>query len=308
MASKIGDVLKIETANLYMKGPVGPMITMETHDISKLTSYICIPSMAKRVNAKDTTPQRIMYSSLPNQCRKCCQFRHFTRTCTVPRAPIWDESAPTSNFPTWSKIVAQCCNPNLGLVTKARACNRMKQEGNPGGTSYTPKSARECERMNPHSPKATPTWGVGILRVPKDSQIFREWLQGPKPIDLKSFFYHWKDLKCGCLKWTHITHLDIWNTSYGQKKSRKSNWQFDSRPLKVRNRPDFHVCRWRATYCRKALNEGYIFALNLIAIKGLHTKLWGAKVTGVLTLVIWGLPLGSPETKSHLDVGLVNIL
>jgi len=31
---------------------------------------------------------------------------------------------------------------------------------------YTPGSARECERMNPHIPKATPTWGVG---VPKDS-------------------------------------------------------------------------------------------------------------------------------------------
>jgi len=28
-----------------------------------------------------------------------------------------------------------------------------------------PRSARECERMNLHTPKATSTWGVG---VPKD--------------------------------------------------------------------------------------------------------------------------------------------
>jgi len=34
-----------------------------------------------------------------------------------------------------------------------------------------------------------------------------------------------------------MNHLDTSNTSYGQKKGRKSNWQFDSQPLKVGNRP-----------------------------------------------------------------------
>jgi hypothetical protein len=100
-----------------------------------------------------------------------------------------------------------------------------------------------------------------------------------------------KILKLKCLKWAHITHLDIWNTSYGQKKGWESNWQFDSRPLKVRNRPDFLVFRWCATYHWKALNEGYNFALDLITIKSLHTKLWGSKVTRVPTLVISELPL-----------------
>jgi len=38
-------------------------------------------------------------------------------------------------------------------VTKARAYKSAEQEGSPGGTSYTPKSARECERMKPHTPK-----------------------------------------------------------------------------------------------------------------------------------------------------------
>jgi hypothetical protein len=46
--------------------------------------------------------------------------------------------------------------------------------------------------MNPHTPKATPTWGV---RVPKDSWIFREWLPGSKLIGLKSYLYHWKDIE-----------------------------------------------------------------------------------------------------------------
>ncbi len=44
-------------------------------------------------------------------------------------------------------------------------------------------------------------------------------------------------------KWSRIGHLDICSPSYGQKKGRESNWQFDSRPLKVRNRlfPTFEL-------------------------------------------------------------------
>jgi hypothetical protein len=55
----------------------------------------------------------------------------------------------------------------------------------------------------------------------------------------------------------------------------------------------------------KALDEGYNFFSDLISIGGLYTKLWGPKVTGVPILAISGLPLGSPGTKSHLDVSLV---
>jgi len=53
------------------------------------------------------------------------------------------------------------------------------------------------------------------------------------------------------------------------------------------------------------LHEGYNFALDLISIGGLHAKLWGPKVVGVPTLGISGLPFGSPGTKCHLDVGLI---
>jgi len=46
-----------------------------------------------------------------------------------------------------------------------------------------------------------------------------------------------KVLKRTYRKWPRIGHLDICRSSYGQKKGRESNWQFDSRPLKVGNRP-----------------------------------------------------------------------
>ncbi len=60
-----------------------------------------------------------------------------------------------------------------------------------------------------------------------------------------------------------------------------------------------------ATYRSKALNEGYNISIDLISIKGLHTKLWGPKVAKIPTLAISGLTIGSPEAKCHLDVGLM---
>ncbi len=104
-----------------------------------------------------------------------------------------------------------------------------------------------------------------------------------------------------CLKWDRMTHLDIWNPSYGQKKGRESNWQLDSRPLKVRNLSNFLMCRWLATYLWKDLKKGYNFDFDFISIGGLHKKLRALKVAKVPTLGI----SGSLGTKCHLDVGLV---
>jgi hypothetical protein len=73
----------------------------------------------------------------------------------------------------------------------------------------------------------------------------------------------------------------------------------------TKSRPDFLMCKWRATYRWKALDKGYNFASELISIGGLHTKLCALKITKVQTLGISGLPFGSLETKCHLDASLV---
>jgi hypothetical protein len=80
------------------------------------------------------------------------------------------------------------------------------------------------------------------------------------------FYIVGKLSKCRCRKWPRMSHLDICSTSYGKKKGRKSNWQFDSRPLKVRNRPDPGVCRWSVTHHWKALKESYKFSVDLVPI------------------------------------------
>jgi hypothetical protein len=156
--------------------------------------------------------------------------------------------------------------------------------------------------MNSHISKATPTWGIG---VPKDSQIFREWLQRSKPIGLKSSLYHWKVIETYMSKmglhhpFGHLKHKSWPKERMGVKLA---DWLLTT---KSREWLDFLACKWHATYRWKALHEGYNFDWELISIRGLHTKLWGSKVAGVLILVISGLPYGNPKTKNHLDVGLV---
>jgi hypothetical protein len=173
-------------------------------------------------------------------------------------------------------------NPNPGLVTKTKACKSAGQKGSLGVTFHVPRSAKECEGMNPHTPKGTFTLGVG---VPMDSR----WTSESSERDCRvQISLDWsvpyiikKLLKRKCLKWARMTSLDICNTSYSQMKGRESNWKFDSQPLKVENRLNFLAWKWHATYHWKAFDEGYNFVLDLISIRGLHAKLWACEVTRV---------------------------
>jgi hypothetical protein len=99
------------------------------------------------------------------------------------------------------------------------------------------------------------------------------------------FYTFGKVLKCKCRKWPRMNHSDIYNTSYVQKKGRKSNWW----PLKARNRPGPGVCRWSVTHYWKALKESYKFASDLIPIGGLSKELWTTKVPGIKTGTVSGL-------------------
>jgi hypothetical protein len=112
-------------------------------------------------------------------------------------------------------------------------------------------------------------------------------------------------LKCKCPKWPHMSHLDICSTSYGWKKGRESNWQFDSRLLKVGNRPYPGVCRWSAKHHWKALKESYKFASSLIPIGGRSEKLWRPKVLEVQTGTILGLHFESFGKKCYSDASAV---
>jgi hypothetical protein len=94
---------------------------------------------------------------------------------------------------------------------------------------------------------ATPLWqSVGVKpNTPKVGDLESSGTPECLEFDNKAQnTSHWgvlgvigKVLKRRYRKWTRIGHLDICSSSYGQKKGRESSWQFDSRPLKVGNRP-----------------------------------------------------------------------
>jgi len=196
----------------------------------------------------------------------------------------------------------RCCNPNLGLTIKVRACKVAGQEGSPRVTPHALGNVKQCEGMTLTLPRELSLWEL------ESQWTFEFWegdYRGQNSMDWGIPYIIGNPLERRCLKWARMTHLDIWNISYGQKKGHESNCKFDSRPLKVRNGPDSLACWWYETYCWKALDEGYNFTLDLISIGGLHTKLWNLKVARVPTLAILGFPLGSPRTKCHLDMGLV---
>jgi len=90
-----------------------------------------------------------------------------------------------------------------------------------------------------------------------------------------------KVLKRRYRKWPRIGHLNIFSPSYGQKKGRESNWQFDSRPLKVGNRPFPDVRIESATWRWKDLDEGYNFGLDLVTIRLGSRELQAPKVSGL---------------------------
>jgi hypothetical protein len=99
-----------------------------------------------------------------------------------------------------------------------------------------------------------------------------------------------------------MTHLDIYNTSYGEKKGRESNHQFESQPLKARNRPKFFTCKCFATYHWNAFDDGYNFASNVISIGGVHTKLWGPKLQES-QLWDFGTPIWESQDKMPFGCG-----
>jgi hypothetical protein len=88
---------------------------------------------------------------------------------------------------------------------------------------------------------------VGSWSLERTPEFLERDCKGQNSSPWKILYIIGKLLTRKCLKWARIAHLDTCNTSYGQKNGRESNWQFDSWPLKVRNRPNFLARRQCAT-------------------------------------------------------------
>jgi hypothetical protein len=70
-------------------------------------------------------------------------------------------------------------------------------------------------------PRQLPFWERESRWTPKTSE---GELKGQISMNCCALGTIEKILERTCLKWARIAHLDIWNTSYGQKKGQESNW------------------------------------------------------------------------------------
>ncbi len=162
-----------------------------------------------------------------------------TTTCTILRSSVKRPRKKKSNFLYLDSITVPTASyPNCRNPTLAKC----------GG------EAQHLEKVK-----------IGVLRDSRNSEDNLED-QNTSPWGVLGVIG--KVLKRRYRKCPRILDLDICSPSYGQKKGRESNWQFDSRPLKVGNPPAPNVRFGSAIWRWKDLDEGYSFGSNLVAIRG----------------------------------------
>jgi len=74
----------------------------------------------------------------------------------------------------------KCRNPSLGFTTKARVYKGASQNWTRESHFMLPGMQKECEGMNPHTPKWLPILGVEVLM---DSRILKGDYRGQNSLD-----------------------------------------------------------------------------------------------------------------------------
>jgi len=170
--------------------------------------------------------------SSPNSSKKYFYFQ------MVHKSKDWKDSKKLQFF----SINPNCCNPSFGLATKAkglRGCGPRGRKPRSQGKGIArvrakrkPRShitySRECKKVwrsvrewTLTLPRQFSLWEMESRWTPKTS---KSDLRGQNSMACGVLYIIGKLLKLRCLKRARIAHLDIWNTSYGQKKGQESNW------------------------------------------------------------------------------------
>jgi hypothetical protein len=172
-----------------------------------------------------------------------------------------------------------CHDLSLQFATKAKTWKSVGRECNLRVT-LTLTGVWEGVKEGAHTlSNGLPLWELESLWT---FEFLKSNLKGENSLDWKLLYIIEKLLKHKYLKWVHMIHLSIYNTSYGWKKNQKSKCQFDFQLLKVKNRLKLRVCRWHATYHWKAPHKGYNVVWNLTLIGSLHKKWWVSKMAKFL--------------------------
>jgi hypothetical protein len=116
----------------------------------------------------------------------------------------------------------------LGSRPRQRGCKGAGQEE--GGSHIT--YSQECKKVwgsePSHSQVNSHVESWSPERTPKSSE---RNCRGENSLPWKVFYIIGKVLKFRCPKWPRLSHLDVCSPSYGQKKGRESNYQFERKRL-----------------------------------------------------------------------------
>jgi len=137
----------------------------------------------------------------------------------------------------------------LGSRPRQRACKGASQVEARESHFHAPESAKECGERTFTLPSELPLWELESQWTPKCSENdCKDQNQMTRTI----LYIIGKLLKHRCLKWARIGHLKhkLWPKE--RPKIKLTVWFLTT---KVKNHPDFHACRWCATYHWKALDE-----------------------------------------------------
>ncbi len=121
---------------------------------------------------------------------------------------------PYHNFLPCIPQVASCRNPSFRLTTKARCGKVANQVGDPG--VMLPGVQRVWRHEHSHSQVTSHVGSWSLEWTPESS---KRNFRGQNSLPWNVLYIIGKLLKLRCLKWARIAHLDIWNTSCGQKKA-----------------------------------------------------------------------------------------
>ncbi len=110
------------------------------------------------------------------------------------------------------------CDQRKGL----QRCGPKVRPGSHISCSWEVESMGEYENWISTLPNELPLWELEFRWTLK---FLERNCRGQNPLDYEVSYIIGKLLELRCLKLARTTHLDIWNTSYGQKKGRKSNCQ-----------------------------------------------------------------------------------
>jgi len=166
------------------------------------------------------------------------------------------------------------------------------------GVKHTLTNGGKCKGWSPMIPKSALILGVVFAWK---LQMFRVLVGKVNKHQIGPHDNIKKVLKRRCFKCHRIVHLDLLCISYDQKKGRKSNWKFDTRP-QIPWKQRSMRSNWNVLY-----TIGNIFSRVIRYCPRTLIKTWfeinmNVQCFGIIRIPILGLPLGSPREKWHLDI------